>query len=48
MEGTLDFDSFGLEANVYFFFLHYQCPRSKLSEFRIMPYSQILVRGQNL
>jgi hypothetical protein len=27
---------------------HCQCPRSKLSKFRILPYSEIVVRGQNL
>jgi hypothetical protein len=27
---------------------YYQCPRSKLSKFRILPYSEIVARGQNL
>ena len=29
-------------------FLHLQCHRSNFSKFRIMPYSEIVVRGQNL
>ena len=29
-------------------FLHCQCPRTKLGKFRILPYSEIVVRGQKL
>ena len=28
-------------------FLHLQCHRSKLGKFRTMPYSEIIVKGQN-
>ena len=29
-------------------FLHLQCPCSKLNKFKLMSYSEIVVKGQNL